>query len=75
MTEAATPGHRLAALAAYLGLDWPWLRRRCADRLARPRSRLLSTEAIDAALRFASMWAMTRPSNEAGYADLPSGLR
>ncbi len=62
VTEAATPGHRLAALAAYLGLDWPWLRRRCADLgqhgcagLARPRSRLLSTEAVDAALRFASM--------------------
>jgi hypothetical protein len=60
VTEAATPGQRLAALAAYLGLDWPWLRGRCAGLgrhgcagLARPRSRLLSTEALDAALRFA----------------------
>lgn len=60
VTEAATPEKRLAALAAYLGLDWPWLRRRCAGLgrhgcagLTRPRSRLLSTEAVDTALRFA----------------------
>lgn len=82
VTEAATPGYRLAALAAYLGLDWPWLRRRCADLgqhgcagLARPRSRLLSSEAVDAACASPACWAMTPPSNEAGYADLPSGLR
>jgi hypothetical protein len=60
VTEAPTPADRLAALAAYLGLDWPWLWQRCAGLgehgcagLARPRSRLLSTEALDAALRFA----------------------
>jgi hypothetical protein len=59
VTEAATPGQRLTALAAYLGLDWGWLRRRCAGLgehgcagLIQPRSRLLSTEAVDAALRF-----------------------
>ncbi len=62
MTEAAIPGDRLAALAAYLGLDWPWLWRRCADLgehgcagLVYPRSRLLSTNAVDAALRFTGM--------------------
>ncbi len=31
VNEAATPGRRLTALAGYLGLDWPWLWRRCAD--------------------------------------------
>ncbi len=31
VTEAATPAHRLMALADYLRLDWPWLWRRCAD--------------------------------------------
>ena len=58
VTEAAPPGGRLAALAGYLGLDWPWLWRCCAGLgehrragLVRPRSRLLSTEAVDAALR------------------------
>jgi len=62
VTEAATPGDRLAALAAYLGLDWPWLWRRCADLgkhgcagLVYPRSRLLSTNAVDAALHFTGM--------------------
>ena len=56
------PGTSPCGLAAYLGLDWHWLWRRCADLgqhgcagLARPRSRLLSTEAVDAALRFAGM--------------------
>lgn len=60
VAEAATPGGRLAALAGYLGLDWPWLWRRCAGLgehgcagLIQPRSRLLSTGAVDAALRFA----------------------
>ena len=59
VTEAPTQAGRLAALAAYLGLDWSWLWRRCAGLaehgcagLARPRSRLLSTEALDATLRF-----------------------
>jgi hypothetical protein len=59
VTEAASPGDRLAALAAYLRLDWPWLWRRCADLgeqgcagLVYPRSRLLSTDGVDAALRF-----------------------
>lgn len=59
MNEAAAPGHRLRSLADYLGLDWPWLWRRCADLaehgcdgLVPPRTRLLSTEGVDAALRY-----------------------
>jgi hypothetical protein len=62
VNEAATPAHRLMALADYLGLDWPWLWRRCADLgerscegLIHPRSRLLSTEGVDAALRYVGM--------------------
>jgi hypothetical protein len=62
VTDAVTPGHRLMALAAYLGLDWAWLWRRCADLgahgcagLIQPRSRLLSTQAVDAALRYVGM--------------------
>lgn len=58
--QGGHPRDRLAALATYLGLDWLW--RRCADLgehgcagLVYPRSRLLSTNAIDAALRFTGM--------------------
>lgn len=50
---------RLRALAGYLGLDWQWLTARChelgeygAAGLVRPRSRLLSVEALDEALLF-----------------------
>jgi hypothetical protein len=59
VNEAAAPGLRLRSLADYLGLDWPWLWRRCADLaeygcdgLVPPRSRLLSAEGLDAALRY-----------------------
>jgi hypothetical protein len=62
VNEAAAPDHRLMALADYLGLDWPWLSRRCADLsehgcagLIQPRSRLLSTGGVDAALRYVGM--------------------
>jgi hypothetical protein len=48
VTDALSPGHRLKALAGYLGLDWPWLGDRCLQlgrvgcgRLVRPGSRLL----------------------------------
>ena len=58
-TAANDAAGRLALLAAYLDLDWPWLRRRCADLAAagiggliRPRSRLLGTAGIDRACRF-----------------------
>ncbi|XVV02696.1 helix-turn-helix transcriptional regulator [Actinosynnema sp. CA-248983] len=54
-----TPAARLRAFADYLGLDWGWLTRRCAELgdygtagLASPRSRLLSTNALDRACRF-----------------------
>jgi hypothetical protein len=64
VNEADTPCHRLRALAGYLGLDWLWLWRRCADLgergcagLIQPRSRLLSTEGVDAALRYVGMLA------------------
>jgi hypothetical protein len=62
VNEAAAPDHRLMALADYLGLDWPWLSQRCADLsehgcagLIQPRSRLLSTDGVEAALRYAGM--------------------
>jgi hypothetical protein len=58
--QADNPGHRLEALADYLGLDWPWLRGRCAALgtqgcagLIRPASRLLCLDAMDTALRYA----------------------
>ncbi|WP_309114736.1 helix-turn-helix transcriptional regulator [Saccharothrix sp.] len=54
-----TPAARLRAFADYLDLDWHWLTRRCAELgdygtagLAGPRSRLLSTTALDRACRF-----------------------
>jgi hypothetical protein len=57
---------RLRLLADYLELDWAWLSRRCAGlgrvgcaRLIQPHSRLLSTEGVDAALRFAGRIAAT----------------
>jgi hypothetical protein len=60
VTDDATPAGRLRLLADYLELDWAWLSRRCAGlgrvgcaRLIQPHSRLLSTEGVDAALRFA----------------------
>lgn len=60
VTDAPSPGHRLKALASYLGLDWTWLGDRCLQLgrvgcggLVRPRSRLLSIDGVDAALCFA----------------------
>lgn len=53
------PSRRLAALADYLGLPRPWLRRRCGQlgahgfaRLVTPRSRLLTTNGLDIAARY-----------------------
>ena len=53
------PQSRLSALAEYFRLDHGWLGRRCTELaehgtagLARPRSRLLSTEGLDAACRY-----------------------
>ncbi|MGH2379789.1 MAG: hypothetical protein ACRDG7_01025 [Candidatus Limnocylindria bacterium] len=54
-----TPTHRLRTLSDYLGLDWAWLTRRCAELadygtegIARPHSRLLSVAGVDRACRY-----------------------
>lgn len=59
VTSGARPSDRLTATADYLGLDRTWLARRCrqlaaegAAALARPRSRHLSLDAIDAACAY-----------------------
>lgn len=59
LCDAANPAARLAALADYLGLKWTWLTSRCralaeysCRDFARPRSRLLSTDGVDAACRY-----------------------
>ncbi|MFD9123525.1 helix-turn-helix domain-containing protein [Kitasatospora sp. NPDC059571] len=59
VTSAGLARGRLVATADYLGLDWAWLTRRCHQlalvgtrALARPRSRLLGLEGLDAACRF-----------------------
>lgn len=59
VAPGATPARRLRALADYLDLDWSWLVRRCNELaqygiwgMLRPRSRLLSLDALDATLRF-----------------------
>jgi transcriptional regulator with XRE-family HTH domain len=66
VTDDATPAGRLRLLADYLELEWAWLSRRCAAlgrigcaKLIQPHSRLLSTEGVDAALRFAGRIAAT----------------
>jgi hypothetical protein len=57
--DGPTPARRLAALAAYLRIPWPWLRNRCAqlavhgfDQLAPPRSRLLTVDGLNIAARY-----------------------
>lgn len=66
VTDDSTPAGRLRLLAEYLALDWAWLTHRCAGlgrvgcgRLIQPHSRLLSTQGIDAALRFAGSISAT----------------
>ncbi|MEV4505432.1 transcriptional regulator, XRE family protein [Streptomyces klenkii] len=61
------PQQRLRALADYLGLDWGWLISRCRElgalgvaQFIRPRSRLLSVDALDDALRFVGTLAPDR---------------
>jgi len=53
------PARRLEARADFLGLPWDWFVRRCTDLalagidgLVHPSSRLLSTEGLDAAVRY-----------------------
>ena len=69
VTDDATPAGRLRMLAEYLALDWAWLTRRCAGlgrvgcaRLIQPHNRLLSTQGVDAALRFAGSISATQPA-------------
>lgn len=59
VARGVTPAARLRTLADYLDLEWPWLVRRCRDLgyygtsgMLRPRSRLISLDALDATLRF-----------------------
>ena len=55
----STSTERLRSLADYLDLDFAWLARRCAEldhsgcrNLIQPRSRLLTSAGVDAALRY-----------------------
>lgn len=71
-TAAGQTGQRLAATAAYLGLDVSWLGRRCSqlsvvgtERLARPRSRLLGLEGLEAACRFVAEQLVIIPRTRA----------
>ncbi|MFD1829790.1 hypothetical protein ACFSJS_08940 [Streptomyces desertarenae] len=61
------PTGRLRSLADYLGLDWSWLTSRChalgehgVAGLVRPRSRLLSVDALDETLLFLGKLALSR---------------
>lgn len=54
-----TSERRLRALAGYLNVPWPWFRKRCeelaavgVDDIAHPRSRLLSTQGLNTAIRY-----------------------
>ncbi|WP_369226563.1 hypothetical protein AB5J52_38285 [Streptomyces sp. R39] len=59
LSGAADSASRLRALSGYLGLDWDWLASRCRSLgecgvagLVRPRSRLLTVNALDETLLF-----------------------
>ncbi|MEU1528006.1 hypothetical protein [Streptomyces fagopyri] len=59
LSGAADSASRLRALCGYLGLDWDWLTSRCRSLgeygvagLVRPRSRLLTVNALDETLLF-----------------------
>lgn len=61
------PASRLRSLADYLGLNWSWLTARChalgecgVAGLVRPRSRLLTVEALDETLLFLGMLDSSR---------------
>jgi hypothetical protein len=54
-----SPKRRMEAIAEHLNVSWPWFQRRCAelahegvDDIAHPRSRLLSTKGMNAAIRY-----------------------
>ena len=55
----ATAERRLRALAGYLNISWQWFQQRCTqlvaadvDDIAHPRSRLLSTQGLNTAIRY-----------------------
>ncbi|WP_331762283.1 transcriptional regulator, XRE family protein (plasmid) [Streptomyces sp. NBC_01527] len=59
LVDGPTPAIRLRALAEYLDLDWTWLLVRCralaeegTANMLRPRSRLLTLQALDQTLHF-----------------------
>jgi L-asparaginase len=59
VNDHSTPAGRLAASCEYLGIDRAWVVRRCAELasvgiagLARPRSRHLSLEGVETAVRY-----------------------
>ncbi|WP_240152214.1 transcriptional regulator, XRE family protein [Streptomyces mobaraensis] len=59
VVDGPSPVSRLRALSGYLEIDWRWLVRRCRSLsasgvggLARPRSRLITLDALDQALHF-----------------------
>lgn len=70
-----TPARRLEAMAGYLDIPWPWFRRRCQELalsgiegLARPRSRLLSTDGFTTAIRYVAYLDKTRKPTGADFA-------
>ncbi|MEV4323135.1 hypothetical protein AB0J37_12965 [Microbispora rosea] len=65
--QGPDPETRLRALAGYLDLDWKWVTNRCNDlgdcgfaNVVRPRSRLISIDALDEVLRFLGSLAPDR---------------
>lgn len=59
VVDGPTPRRRLMALATYLRIPWRWFHARCAElgaegfnRLAAPRSRLLTVEGLNRAARY-----------------------
>jgi len=59
VVDHPTAAGRLEGLADYLGIPWGWLRNRCqalalvgVDGIAQPRSRLLSTDGLNTAIRY-----------------------
>lgn len=65
--DGPSPERRLRTLADYLGIDWPWLVRRCralgasgVAGLIRPRNRLMGLGALDEALNFVGAFTPAR---------------
>jgi transcriptional regulator with XRE-family HTH domain len=59
LIDQPTSAARLEAIASYLSVPWRWFRRRCQELavagvgdIAQPRSRLLSTQGLNTAIRY-----------------------